>query len=143
MKKVLALLLTGLSLNLSAQLSEWEKCGLDDSITLNQYEEGYFNEAFADRRGDFDFTGKKVAFFYGSSGTVPTTKANYFGGIKDSNDKDNYHTWFANGTQLVILTPEEKKLSGGYDAILISWSKIEVEGKRRAKLVKELGKGNS
>ena len=48
------------------------------------------------------------------------------------------HTWQANGTQLLILTDEEKNLSGGYDVILVSWSKLQKQGKGRMKLVKRL-----
>ena len=50
--------------------------------------------------------------------------------------------YFENGShvvnQLIILTEEEKQKSGGYDAIIVSWSKILVSGKRKERLIKKI-----
>lgn len=121
------------------QVSEVEKCGLDNKATVNNYEAKYFNEVFKDRREEFDFSEKVIAFYTGSSGTTMSTKSNYFNGLKnrDRGGKE-IHAWQSNGTQLLILTDKEKKLSGGYDAILVSWSKHLKQGKSREKLIKKL-----
>jgi len=124
---------------LFGQVSEIRKCGLDNNAILNSYEAKYFNEVFEDKKDKFDFSGKVIAFFIGPSGTTMSVKSYYFEGLKNSSNIDqDVHTWQANGTQLLILTDEEKKLSGGYDAILVSWSKLSKQGKSRAKLVKRL-----
>ncbi len=93
---------------LLGQTIELEKCGLNDSSELNQYESDYFNVVFKDRKGDFDFKGKTVAYYTGSSGTTKSNKSNYFHGLKNGNNGDNIvHEWQAGGTQLLILTKEE------------------------------------
>lgn len=114
-----------------------KKCGLDNNPTLNELEAEYFNKIFSERRGEFDFTDKKAAFFRGSTGTTKSDKSNYFDSVKSSNSED-VHEWQAGGTQLLILTEKEKELSGGYDVILVSWSKLLVKGKFRDRLVRKL-----
>ncbi|NMM48902.1 hypothetical protein [Marinigracilibium pacificum] len=124
---------------LFGQVSEVDKCGLEDNAHLNSYEAKYFNEVFKDRKGEFDFSRKVIAFFTGSSGTTMSVKSNYFKSLKNSNNSDkDVHAWQAHGTQLLILSSEEKNLSGGYDAILVSRSKLLKQGKSRTKLVKRL-----
>ena len=124
---------------LVAQVAEIEKCGLDDHPKLESYEANYFNQVYEDKKGTFDFSGKVIAFYTGSAGTTKSSKSNYFGGLRNTTKGDkNIHAWQAGGTQLLILTNEEKELSGGYDAILVSWSKLRKEGKSRTKLVKRL-----
>lgn len=122
---------------LFGQVSQVEKCGLDDNATMNVYEAKYFNEVFKEKKGKFDFSGKVIAFYTGSAGTTKSDKSSYFKGPKNSKDK-SVHTWQAKGTQLLILTNEERSLSGGYDAILVSWSKLTKQGKSRTKLIKSL-----
>ena len=119
------------------QISELEKCGLDNNAMLNSYEAAYFNDVFKERKEDFNFSGKVIAFYTGSSGTTMSTKSRYFNSVKNSNQKD-VHAWQAGGTQLLILDNEEKNLSGGYDAILVLWSKLPKRGKSRTRLVKRL-----
>lgn len=125
--------------HLIGQISEIEKCGLDDAPWLKSYEVNYFNQVFEEKRGTFDFSGKVIAFYKGSSGTTKSRKSDYFKGLKQANNGDqSIHAWQAGGTQLLILTKEEKELSGGYDAILVSWSKLPKAGKARTRLVKRL-----
>ena len=132
------------SIVLFAQVSEVEKCGLDSSPTLNTFEANCFNEVYQDRKGEFDFSGKVIAFYKGSAGTTTSSKSDYFYFIKNSGRPDTeVHQWQARGTQLLILTEEEKLCSGGFDAILVSWSKLQKEGRSRKKLVKRLNKISS
>ena len=122
-----------------SQTSEIQQCGLNNYPTLSLVEANYFNEVFLDRRGGFNFTNKAIAYFNGSDGTTRSKKSDYFGAIKNGMaDKKNIHSWQAEGTQLLILTEEEKLTSGGFDVILVTWSKIRKEGRSRAQLVKRL-----
>tara|TARA_B100000809_G_scaffold152297_1_gene149645 strand:- start:5073 stop:5519 length:447 start_codon:yes stop_codon:yes gene_type:complete len=124
---------------LFGQITEVQNCGLDNEPNTNKSEAGYFNEVFMDKRGPFDFTEKVIAFYTGSSGTTKSDKSRYFSGLKNANnEKKDIHAWQAGGAQLLILTDDEKELSGGYDAILVSWSKLLKTGKSRRKLVKRL-----
>lgn len=134
------IILVSFVLNTFSQINEIEKCGLDDKDLLNEFEGKYFNEVFADRKGSFDFSGKRVAFLRGSSGRVSSNKLNFFKTVKTQNPNDvkNVHTWNANGTQLIILTEEERVLCGGFDVILISWSKM---ANPRDKIIKLISKG--
>ncbi|MEX1191560.1 MAG: hypothetical protein WEA99_06265 [Brumimicrobium sp.] len=134
---IFTILILFMSASLFAQTTELEKCGIDDHSTLNEFEAEYFNEVFLDRRGDFDFTDKKVAYFAGSSGFTKSDKSNYFNTVKSSNSED-IHEWQASGTQLLLLTEKEKEFSGGYDVILVSWSKLLMNQKQRKKLIRKL-----
>ncbi len=144
LKALINILLLLFSCGLLAQTDQWKKCGLDDGASLNQYEAEYFNEVFQDRRGDFNFTGKKIAYFTGSLGKSNSNKSTYFNNLKYANNgKDKtIHEWQSGGTQFIILTHEEKEKSGGFDAILVSWSKLLIHGKSRARLIKKLKKNN-
>lgn len=140
MRIIIGGLLLFITTGLLGQTTEWEKCGLNDSATLNQYEAKYFNAVFKDRKADFDFTGKIIAYYTGSSGTTKSKKSNYFRHLKYANNGEDktIHDWQAGGTQLLILTEEEKAISGGYDVILVFWSKILKQDKSRARLIKRL-----
>jgi len=125
--------------NIFGQVAEVQYCGLDNEPKINKFEAGYFNEVFLDKRDHFDFTEKMIAFYTGSSGTTRSNKSRYFTRLKNgNNEKKDIHSWQAGGTQLLILTNEEKELSGGYDVILVSWSKLPKKGKSRRKLVERL-----
>ena len=140
MKIFISGLIIFFSAGLFGQTTEWQKCGLNDNSTLNEYEVKYFNEVFLDKKGDFDFTGKSIDYFSGSSGTTKSKKSNYFRHLKNANNGEDksIHEWQAGGTQLLILTEEEKEIANGYDAILVIWSKLLKQGKSRSRLVKRL-----
>ena len=140
MKNILSILIVLSATGLFGQTSEWEKCGLNNNPELNEYEAKYFNEVFKERKGSFNFTGKTIAYYSGSLGTTKSEKSNYFRCLKNAinNEDRTIHEWQAGGTQLLVLTKEEKEISGGYDAILVSWSKLLKRGKSRNKLVKKL-----
>ena len=121
------------------QLPSVEQCGLDDNANINKYEAAYFNAVFESKRDTFDFTNKKVAFVMGSGLENFQNKNYYFSNVKGDSISDSDHIRQANYTQVMILTPDEKELSGGYDVILIIWAKFLVEEKRRARMVKNLG----
>jgi hypothetical protein len=113
-----------------------DSCGLNDEALLNKYESIYFNETFEKQRDGFQFEGKRIAFFEGNFGRNRNTKSEYFERwgrgwyLEESNLAD----------MIVILTEQEKSDSGGYDAILVSWSKPGLPKAARRKVVSKLGK---
>lgn len=106
--------------------------GLDENPQLTTIESGYFNNKFKSFKLKYDFTGFKVGFFYGNNGAKIQTKKDYFDSVK--NRLGNCYS--ASYDYLVKLTKEEKVESGGYDIIIVSWSKIIPTEKER--MIKEL-----
>ena len=118
-----------------------DSCGLDSSTTLNKYESQYFNQSLEKQRNrsNFDFQNKKVGFAYGNFGKGVISKKEYF----DKWGKDYFENESHVVNQLIILTEEEKQQSGGFDAIIISWSKIGVAGKHKERLIEKLKEKSS
>jgi len=106
--------------------------GLDENPFLTKSESDYFNIKFNSFKPKYDFTNFKVGFFYGNNGTKIQTKKEYFDSVK--NRLGNCYS--ASYDYLVKLTKEEKVESGGYDIIIVSWSKIIPTAKER--MIKEL-----
>ncbi len=134
--RILIILLTLLTNICFGQAILIDSCGLDNSISLNKYEAQYFNQSLEQQRRpfNFDFQDKKVGFALGNFGKGLISKKEYF---------DRWgRAYFENDAvvvnQLIILTEEEQQQSGGYDAIIVSWSKILVSGKHKARLIKSL-----
>jgi hypothetical protein len=115
-----------------------DSCGLDSSITLNKYESQYFNQSLEKQRirSNFDFQKKKVGFAHGNFGNGVISKKEYFDRWGKVYFENNSHVL----NQLIILTEDEKQQSGGFDAIIISWSKIGVAGKHKKRLIENLNK---
>ncbi len=106
------------ALGLFAQKSD--SLGIDDNPILNESEVVLLNSLLAESRKGFDFTNKKVAFITGSNGRTIVSKSDYF--------KKSVIPWIEKGSEpqifMVELTEDEKKESGGYDVIVLSWVKI-------------------
>lgn len=85
----------------------------------------------------FDFGDKKVAFISGSSGSRVLSKKDFF--------ETCINPWIEEGKEpqifLVKLDENEKAISGGYDALLLSWVKVFSDRQKR-KTIKELGRSN-
>ena len=106
-------------------LERMPEMGKDCSAVLNNYESDYFNVIFNDTRKDFDFAGKKVGFITGSNAGTLSNKQKYF-------EKEKYR--YAQGETpndgtLYLFSTEEKEQSGGYDAVIVYWSKVSVSHK--------------
>ncbi len=96
--------------------------GHDNNNILSDYESDFFNVEFLHRRKAFDFKNKKVGFFIGNFGGSLWSKQEYF-----KSYKERISTGLSGSMDyLLILTEEEKAASNGYDAIIVSWSKILV-----------------
>ncbi|WP_158655889.1 hypothetical protein [Sphingobacterium sp. HMA12] len=97
-------------------LGKLDSLGTDGSLLLNLNESAYFNVLFENSTRNFDFTNKKIAFIGGSNGATLSDKFNYF---KD--EKDRYKRSLSiTHSSLKIFNAEQKKRSGGYDAVIIS-----------------------
>ncbi|SFQ08903.1 hypothetical protein [Flavobacterium akiainvivens] len=101
-------------------------CGLNDNPDLNSNEAAFLNNYLADRKGDFDFTQKKVLFLSGTTGKNFDTKSRYFNDVKSWDQKNAVVA-----TTLIPLSAEQKIESGGYDVMVIRWCKMIT--KRRIK----------
>lgn len=113
-----------------------DSCGTNDSPSLNSHEVQYFNKSLENQRNQsgFDFRNKKIGFAYGNFGKGIISKKEYF----DKWGRDYYRSGHGVVDILLVLTNEEKLKSGGYDAIVVSWSKTGIYGKHRDKLIEKL-----
>jgi hypothetical protein len=101
--------------------------GHDESAFLNQTESEYFNALSPpDSKTSFDFTNKKIVFMENST---LTNKKRYF---EKWGDRETLN-------EFVLLTNEEKKRSGGYDAFIVSWRKKLVTRGFKRRTIKKLG----
>jgi hypothetical protein len=114
-------------------LEQLDKMGVDNSPLFNCYESAYFNVIFEKSRNDFDFTNKKVGFITGSNGKTKSSKEEYFKLEKDRFNRNNT----TNGGTLYIFNATQKAESGGYDAVIVYWSKVLVPANEAVKKLKE------
>lgn len=111
----------------SGKPSNLYELGLDANPFLTKSESDYFNNKFNSFKPKYDFTNSKVGFFFGNNGAKIQTKKDYFDSVK--NRLGNCYS--ASYDYLVKLTEEDKVDSGGYDVIIVSWSKIIPTAKER------------
>jgi hypothetical protein len=114
-----------------ALLSNLPKMGLDHSPFLNNYESEYLNAVFKNNREGFDFTGKQIAFITGSNAGTMSNKQSYF---DDERKRFEGKSSMIN-SKVYILNVDEKKRSGGYDAVIVYWSKVAVSHEHVIKLL--------
>jgi len=117
-----------------------DSLGMNENSLLNSHESTFLNAQLEQQRqrAEFNFCGKQIGF---ATGHGPRhygirTKSEYFKEAK---------TYHANNAHivdiLVVFTEQEKKDSGGYDAVVVSWSKFGVNEKDRKELVVDLKSG--
>ena len=104
----------------NAKYSDLYQLGLDENPVLTKPESDYFNIEFNPYKTNYDFANLKIGFFNGNYGRNIQTKKDYFDLVK--NRLGNFES--ASMDYLIKLTKEEKIESGGYDFIIVSWSKI-------------------
>jgi hypothetical protein len=105
-----------------------DNCGVDNSPLMNSYEEEFLNHFFKDKRTEFNFKNKKVGFFFGPNGQHLGCKKKYFNKVKGHGNPSCY---------LIKLSENEKTESGGYDILIVTWSKI-FRKKPTRKMIKSL-----
>lgn len=115
------------------------QCGKDDcpllndneSIVLNYILHGGWGIFEAEGR-DFDFTGKRVAFFKGNVGSVPSTKKEFF--CTEKRYAETNGCVVSGFRQLVVF--DEKEINRvGYDAMIITSSKKLLSKREAYKLL--------
>ena len=141
---VLLSVFLSLNMNLFGQIKKFEnipndnlvhlkEMGVDNTLSLNIYESDYLNLIFKDSIGNFNFTGKKVGFITGSSGKTKSSKKEYF-----DTEKDNFsHNYSPNGGTIFIFDKNQKRESGGYDAVIVYWCKFKLQTKDLLKILKK------
>lgn len=119
--------------NVNSDILEYfSEMGKNQSVFLNNYESDYFNEVFKSSRNEFDFTDKKVGFIKGSNAGKISNKKEYF----DCEKKRYANDLSITNSQIYIFNKEEKVQSGGYDAVIVSWSKVVVSHKSLVKMLR-------
>jgi hypothetical protein len=115
---------------------EVDSLGLDNNSLLNRYESAFIKNQFEKDSIIFNFTNKRIAFYQSLTGFK--SKQEYF---------DDCREWLENGQngalQIIILNESEQKESGGFDAIIVSWSKILITPKMKSKLIDELKRAST
>lgn len=136
MKNYFHLLLLMASMGMYAQYIE--KCGLDNSPSLTDEEAAFLNEYFSENeRKGFDFTGKKILILGGSAGSSLRSKTDYFKSIKERLAK----TTLPIASNPYPFTEEEKRLSGGYDAVLTFWTKVPMTPDKKKRIIRRVAEG--
>lgn len=111
-------------------LGNFSKIGVDTSSILNKYESDYLNFIFKSK--DFDFTNKKIGFITEGN---KKNKKEYF---KEEIERfHNNYTPISSG--LYLFNASQKAESGGYDAVIVYWSKVI---KTKESLINILKRGN-
>jgi hypothetical protein len=110
-----------------------DSLGIDNISILNSSESSVLNGYFHARNITFNFENKKVAFYESLTGYI--SKTNFI------NDMFSRMRSGSNcPIQLIVLDANEKSLTSGYDAILVTWSKFQIDEKYRKSIIDQLRK---
>jgi hypothetical protein len=122
-----------LTISIKGQAINIDSCGLDNKYLLTKWEIEYFKASIKSLKS-IDLENKMFAFAYGNYGNTVIGKKDYF-----EKWRRDYYTRNSGVSNIVLkLTEEEKLLSGGYDYIIVSWSKTLPAGKSRKKLIERV-----
>lgn len=114
-----------------------DSLGIENNNILNFSEIDYLNGTLKSQLGGFNFKGKKIVFAQGHNASELLTKQEYFTKVAvPCAEQEGCHL----ASCIVVLNPKEKKISGGFDAIVIAWSKVCLTNKRKKKILMQLGK---
>lgn len=132
MRKITLILLL-ISLSLSSQEIVIDSCGIDNKPILNDFEITYFKLEFKELK-DLNLKEKKFAFAKGNYGSSIISKDDYFNFYGRKYFKENKKI----ANIIIKLNDKEKTISGGFDYIIVSWSKIVINEKKRKILILRL-----
>lgn len=111
-----------------------DSVGLDDDPILNTSEAELLQSIVVGSENGYSLNHKKAAFITGSAASRFEVKSDFF--------QHSILPWTSIGRcpsmSIVILTEEEKILSGGYDVLVLAWVVVLTKG-RRKRIVKHLG----
>ncbi len=116
----LTLLFSILFLHSSLYAFNINSLGSNSSDTLTVDEIEYFDSMIKNKPVNFKLSNKRVAFVTGNSGSVILKKSQYFNKIV----KPRFQHSKTVKASIVILDSTEKRISGGYDVIILSWVKL-------------------
>ena len=111
-----------------------DSLGIDNNLLLNKYESEFLKNQLESE--SFDFTNKKVAYYLSLVG-LQTKKEFFIDSKKHTNNGHNL------SLQIIVLNSEEKIETGGFDAIIVAWSKKQVTPKMKENILKELIKAST
>jgi hypothetical protein len=106
--------------------------GNDSTPTLNVCESIFLNFCFQKEKGTFDFCRKKMAFFKGNTGTIKSTKKEYFATEKRLIYQGFYPS--PRGQLIIFNKNEVRKL--GIDVVFIVYNKRYLTKKEVVKRLK-------
>lgn len=95
-------------------LNNFEKIGVDNSSTLNEYEGKYLNVIFNTETNDFQLVNKRIGFLGSKKDFFKDEKEWYYRGEKTG----------VGGAASYMFNSEQKAESGGYDGAIVYWSKF-------------------
>ncbi|MDR1714483.1 MAG: hypothetical protein LBS20_01410 [Prevotella sp.] len=107
--------------------------GTDTLSTLNICESKFLNFCFQKEKDTFDFYGKKMAFFKGNTGTIKSTKKEYF----DVEKQLIYSGRFPSPRGQLIIFNEDEAKKVGYDVVFIVYNKKYITKEDIIKRLKE------
>lgn len=140
MKNFMFMVMVSLSANLFAcilnfneipneNISQLDKMGLEDSPLLNEFESDYFNVVYKDSLNGFNFSEKKIGFIHRGA---KSDKKEYF----ELEKKRFKHGETPNYGTLYVFDETQKEESGGYDAVIVYWSKVNYSKEQIIKKIK-------
>lgn len=133
MRPILIIIFSTLTFVVKGQSINIDSCGLDNKSVLTNWEIEYFKQSIKTLKS-IDLENKMFVFAHGNFGGTVISKKNYF-----EKWGREYYTRNSVVSNILIKLPEEEKLlSGGYEYIIISWSKILPAGKNRKKLIERV-----
>jgi hypothetical protein len=133
MRPILIIIFSTLTIVVKGQSIKIDSCGLDNKSVLTNWEIEYFKQSIKTLKS-IDLENKMLAFAHGNFGSNVISKKDYF----EKWGREYYTRNIVVSNILIKLTEEEKLLSGGYEYIIISWSKILPAGKNRKKLIEKV-----
>ena len=132
MIRFLLVLMLGTSFHLNAQ--RLGEVGIDDDPTLTYDEASILNSMFSETLDGYDFSGKRIAYYTGSSASKHQSKSEFFETIGPYLRLETEHK---PPVVLVEFSADERAESGGYDAVLLSYVKVMTDA-RKARIIEEL-----
>jgi hypothetical protein len=112
-----------------------DSLGVNDDNHINKHEAIFLTNSLKNQKIEFDFENSKIAFSYGNY-AKRTSKSDYFKKYIIPRIKNGESV----GDIFYLFSKEEKLKSGGFDGVVLVWSKIGLTKRRRKVLVKELSK---
>ena len=120
-----------ISIKLTGQ--ESDSLGIDNIPILKLSESSELNGYFHQRNITFNFENKKVAFYKSLTGYI--SKKDFFSEMISCIQSGSNCP-----IQLIVLDENERSLTSGYDAILVTWSKFQIYDKYRKSIIDQLRK---